>query len=351
MLKGIDLKELAARITADKDQKRDFIAPSNRLGMTVDDSGELVLQVPQRGNFPINPLAHRQIATYADIPAKYYDRMKDGAPDLLADNVNLWMSRMAPERKRMVRTLGGRARALLSNSYQRVEHEEIAEVALPILAELPSVNIVSAQVTEQRLYIHFVVPGIEGQVKVGDIVQAGGIISNSEVGQGAVSISGLIWRLACLNGAKTSDSFRRAHVGRRVEDSEELWADDTKKADDKAILLKVRDMVRGVVDETRFRTQLDKLRLLADPSAKITGTITEAVTVLANKVGLSEGIRPSILQSLAEGGDLTAWGLINAVTAQAHKASDYDAAVELEGVGGQLIDLSPAEWKPILQAA
>jgi hypothetical protein len=351
MLKGIDLQELARRITTAKDGKRDFIAPANRLTARADTEGEVRLHVPDNGSFPLQPLAHRQLATFTGVPAQYWDRMKNDAPDLLSENINTWLQKMPNERKRMVRTLSGNGRAILSNSYARVENEEVAEVALPILHELPNVQIVSAEITTARLYIHFVVPGVQGQVKVGDVVQAGGIISNSEVGLGAVRVDGLAWRLICLNGAKTGDSFRRSHIGRAVEDSETLWADDTKQADDKAILLKVRDMVRAVVDETRFRVQVDKLKQLADPSAKISGSMVSAVEVLTTKIGLPDAMRPSILQSLAEGGDFTAWGLVNSVTAQAHKAADYDAAVELEGVGGTLINLPPAQWKEILQAA
>jgi len=351
MLKGIELPELSRRILAAKDQKRDFIAPAKDLCVTADTSGQVKIHVPDNGAFPLQPLAHRQLSTFTGIPAQYYDRMRNDAPDMLARDVNGWLSRMEPSRKRMIRTLAGNDRAILSNSYQRVEHEEIAEVALPVLQALPGVQIVSAEITAARLYIHFVVPGIQGEVKVGDVVQAGGIISNSETGQGSVRVDGLTWRLICLNGAKTGDTFRRSHIGRKVEDSEELWADDTRKADDRAILLKVRDMVRAVVDATRFAAQVDKLKQLADPTAKITGTITQAVEVLANKVGLSDAMRPSILTSLAEGGELTAWGLINAVTAQAHKTDDYDHAVELEGIGGQLINLPANDWRDILQAA
>src|SRR5262249_34629197 len=181
------------------------------------------------------------------IPAKYYDRMLNEDPNLLAINTNAWF-RKQPER-RMVRTLGGDARAFLSNRYQRIEHEQLAEPALEELAKLPGVQIPSCEVTDRRLYIHFVVPTIQGEVKKGDVVQAGGIIKNSEVGCGALSVAGLIWRLWCLNGATTGEAFRRNHVGRHVDEGEMEWAEDTQRADDKAILLKVRDMVRAVVDE------------------------------------------------------------------------------------------------------
>lgn len=358
MMKGLTLQQLAAKIEANSQLKRDYIVPTETATMQVVTEEKLpmsktparktvMFHLPEHGAFPILPLAHDQIGGRSGIPAKYYDRMLVEAPELLCANVNAW-HRINPA-NRMIRTLGGDMRALLSDRYNRIENEEIAKVAFPVLAELPGVQIVSSDVTDKRLYIHFVVPTIEGEVKVGDVVQAGGIISNSEVGCGAVSVSGLIWRLWCLNGAKTADTFRKNHVGRQVEDSEQLWADDTRQADDRAILLKVRDMVRAVVDETRFKANLAKMQGLA--TAKITGDPTKAVQVLAAKVGTSEAEEGGILRSLIEGADLSAWGLLNAVTAQSHTARSYDRAVELEGAGGSLIDLSGSEWKRILEAA
>jgi hypothetical protein len=205
-------------------------------------------------------------------------------------------------------------------------------------------------VTDRRLYIHFVVPSIQDEVKVGDVVQAGGIITNSEVGCGAVTVSGFLWRLACLNAIKTGYAFRRAHIGREVEDNGEItWSDDTQRSDDTTVLLKLRDMVRAVVGETRFRTQIDKLKKLA--GIRVTGNPTKAEEVLAAEVGATEGERGGILRALIEGADLSAWGLINAVTAQAHTACDYDRAVELEAAGGSLIDMPTNDWRNILEAA
>lgn len=347
MKTGISLTALAAKIEAQRDLKHDLIAPTEKT--TVETSADKVssLIVPGHGSFPILPLAHRQIAAHTGIPAQYYDRMQAEQPTLLASNINTWFS--AKPANRMIRTLGGDMRAFLSDRYQRIENEEIAEAALPVLGELPGVKIVSCEITERRLYIHAVVPTVTGEVKRGDVVEAGVIISNSEVGLGSVSVQGLIWRLICLNGMKTSDAFRRNHVGRKVEDNEALWADDTRKADDKAVLLKVRDMVRAAVDETKFRVQLQKLQGLTE--GKIVGSPEKAIEVLARKVGATEGERGGILRSLIEGGDLSRWGIVNAITHQAHSTESYDRAVEFEGMGGQLVDLPATEWKEILEAA
>jgi hypothetical protein len=354
MLKGIGLQELAGKIEANRELKRDYVADTSLMAMQIQTDNKPVLEVSGHGTFPILSLAHDQIGARTGIPAKYYDRMLTEAPDLLATNVNRWFTKN--HETRMVRTLGGDTRAFLSNRFQRIENEHIAEAALPVLYDLPGVNIVSAEVTDRRLYIHFVVPTIQGEVKgsakVGDVVQAGGIIQNSEVGLGSVSVAGLIWRLWCLNGAKTAETFRRNHVGRQVEEGalgSVDWSDDTKQSDDKTVLLKVRDMVRAIVDETRFRATLDKLNGLTE--GKITGDPAKAVEVLAQTINATENEKGGILRALIEGGDLSRWGVVNAVTSLAHSAKDYDRAVELEAAGGTLIDLPTADWKRVLEAA
>ena len=54
---------------------------------------------------------------------------------------------------------------------------------------------------------------------------------------------------------------------------------------------------------------------------------------------------------MIEGGDTSQYGLLNAVTAYSQDVSDYDRASELEELGGKIVDLTEAEWKPIAMAA
>lgn len=357
MMKGLNLGQLASKLKFVADNRKDYVAAPNKITMQVDEAegGRLRPVLELYGvdaRFPILDLTHNQIGAFTKVPAQYYDRMLAADPGLLALNVNAWLREEAKNRdeakKRMVRTLGGSARAFLSNSYQRIENDQIAEVALPILSEIPRVQIVSCEVTEKRMYIQAVSPTVQGEVKRGDVVQAGVIIQNSEVGCGAVSVTSMIWRLACLNGLKTQDRFRAYHVGRRLEDNEELWSDEAKQADDRAVLLKVRDMVRAAVDDKRFRAHVDRMREMTE--IKVEGNPTDAVEVLCSKVGVSEDERGGILKALIEGADLSAWGLINAVTAQAHEAKNYDRAVEFEEAGGALLSMGKGDWAQVLSA-
>ena len=351
MKRGLSLTELAAKIEANKELKADFVAPAKSLIMEVQADAAVALTAPGVGSFPILGTAHDQIGTKTGVPAKYYDRMLNEAPDLLAANVNRWLSRDGD--RRMLRTLGGDLRAFLSDRYNRVENEEIAEAVLPVLAATPGIEIVASEVTERRMYMLATTGKVQGEVKKGDVVQAGVMISNSEIGYGAVSIRPMVYRLVCLNGMVVPDGKLTArHVGRRVSESEDLnamFSDETRRADDRALLLKVRDVVRHSLDEAVFNRTVDKMRGLTE--GKVEGDPAKAVEVLARKVGANESERGGILRALIEGGDLSAFGLLNAVTYQAHGAENFDRAVEFEQMGGQLLELPKSEWREILQAA
>jgi hypothetical protein len=350
MKRGISLKALADKIDSNREAKHDFTADTRSLEVDVLERKPVLLAQGQA--YPLLPVALRQLATHTGVPSQYLDRMIERSPRLAADNLNEWLH-LDPSR-RLVRTMRHDARAFLSDRYQRIENEEIAEVVLPILADVPGIEVVSTEVTDKRLYIQAVTSRIQGEVKVGDPVQAGVLISNSEVGLGSVSISALIWRLICLNGAKMPDGNLKArHVGRRLTEDEDLdaiYRDDTRQADDRAVLLKVRDTVQAALSEVHFNRRIDQMKQLADPAARIVNSPEKAIEVLAKKVGANEGERKSILQSLMAGNDLTAWGLINAVTAQAHVA-EYDRGVEFEDMGGKLITLPAKEWREVLEAA
>ncbi len=353
MQTGINLQELASRIEAHKAMKIDMVADSRTTHMRVDEEGVTSLEAENHGNYPILPVAANQIAERLNIPAKYYTRMAQEAPQLLANNVNEWLGRS--EDSRMLRTLGGDLRAYLSDRYLRIENERIAEVALPIFMEMPDVTIVSCELTDKRMYIQVVfnnlVDEVRGGVVANDIVKAGVIIQNSEVGLGGYNIFPLIMREWCTNGCVINDgAMRKRHLGGRQDDGLLVsFGDDTKAAQDEALMLEARDTILACTDEATFAMRVNSMSGLTEK--KVTGDPVKAVEVLTQKVGASKEEAAGILRALIEGGDLSAWGVVNAVTRQAHDSASYDRAVEFETVGGKLLDMKPKEWSTILEAA
>ena len=253
MKQGMTLVEMAQAVQDQAEAKRDFVADTRTLEMN--DDGSITVESETVETFTTTEHTHGQIAQRLNIPLKYYRRMQGSAPQLLAENVNHWFN-TNPER-RMIRTLNGSARAFLSDRYRRVDNYEIAETVFPALNEFgPGLKIMSVCLTDSRLYIKAVNERVQLDVRKGDAVQAGVVISNSEIGLGSIRVEPLVFRLVCLNGMISQDySFKKYHVGPQVGESDaavELFSDETREADDRVLLLKVRDMVRGAADIAKF---------------------------------------------------------------------------------------------------
>ena len=345
--------ELAEAIQNEADNKKDYISPSQL--MHVHANGDLKISMRDANDdvldMPLTQHASRQMASKFGIPAKYFDRMLADAPDLLATNANHWLHKEPKDL--MVRTLFGKVRGIMSNRYQRIDNINIAEDLLPFLSVQDGLEIASCEVTEKKLYIKAVMHKMVSEIKKGDVVEAGLWISNSEIGCGQFEVAPFIHRLICLNGMKVNDAkFGKRHVGARADVNDSTYSilsDETLRADDRAFMLKARDVVKAAFDEKIFEGHVNKLRDTTE--RKLEGNPVKAIEVLGATHGLLQGEQSSILRKLIEGGDTSQYGLLNAVTAYSQDVSDYDRASELEELGGKIVDLTEAEWKPIAMAA
>lgn len=346
MKSGRTIQEVLIELQRQQDAKADYRVLTSDMVMDAD-SGQPLLRVVDNGVDRIEPLdirqtAHRQIGAYLDIPNKYYDLMLEKDPSLLAYNVNRWFQK-EPE-QRMLRTMDGHARAFLSNRYRRIDHLDVATVTLPLLSGFKDARFESCEITDERMYIKVVNPRLQAEVVPGDIVQAGVIISNSEIGEGSLSILPLVYRLVCSNGMVVNDAkLRRHHIG-RIESRDEdffLYSDETLKADDEAFILKIKDTVKAAVDEAQFARVIDKMRESAGVPLN-TKKIPAIVKLASSNFGINDDESAGVLQHLIENGDFSLYGLANAVTRFSQDVENYDRATKLEGIGYKVMTMHPA---------
>ena len=252
------------------------------------DAGQSVLSLTS-GNeikrYLVNEVAHQQIASRLNIPYRYYQKMQKEYPELLDQNVNGWFTHN-PER-RMLRTLDGRVRAFLSNRYRRLDNLELCAAILPIINEMKSASIESCEVTESHMYLKVINKKLKAEVAVNDVVQAGFVVSNSEIGLGSLKVEPLVYRLVCKNGLICKD----------------------------LTVNKMREALH--------------IPLKHDP--------VQEVELLADTYQLTQGERGDILRELFMGHDLSRYGMVNAVTAASKLAQSYDRATELERIGGDIL--------------
>ncbi len=358
MKNGRSLVDLAHELERQVAVRQDLIVPSSLLRCRTNELGNLQLHVGAGGHaghgvegYGVNGLARRQLAEKLKIPFTYFERMRRTQPTLLDRNLNTWLQ--VEEERRMLRILDGEVRAVLSDRYRRLDNFELAQSVLPLLSRLEGACFESVELTETKLYLKVITPRLAYEVAPGDIVQAGIVITNSEVGCGTLSVQPLLYRLVCRNGLIASDgALRKTHVGRALQSGETsniVFRDDTLMADDRAFFLKVRDVVEAAVSEPVFRQIASKLRKTRD--IPLSGDPTKTVEVLASRYTLNDTERVGVLRHLIVAGDLSGYGLVNAVTHYSQDVEDYDRATELEALGGKLIDLGPGDWKALSHAA
>lgn len=344
MKNGRSLVELAQEIQRQQNAKKDFLVPTTKVkAYAIQNDLELAFAIGTKsgGNTTtsddffagkLTENGHNQLGQFCGIPAKYYDLMRGQSAELLAQNVKYWLERSSD--RRMIRTLDGNIRALVSDSYRRLDNFDLAQSVLPMLHEV-NASIESCQITENKLYIKAITHKVQAEVKVGDVVSAGILVSNSETGHGSLSVKPLIYRLVCRNGAIADKyAMKKYHAGRVSELEQIQFANDTLNAEDKAFWLKVRDLVKHSLSEVTFKkivesmTESTKIKI-AEP--------TQAIELAAKKYAFNESEKGDILKHLIEGGDLTSWGLGNAVTRMAQDVPSYDRSTELESIGFEVM--------------
>lgn len=352
-----------AEIVRQDEAKHDIVADTRRMSANVttlgveDGPNRVLLHIdnPQGEveSVVLNDLALGQMGTALGIPRKYLDRMLVTAPALLRTNIEHWLYQ--EPKRRLVRTFkpetpgdGYTGRAFLSDRYRRLDNIEIARKIFPVFDDIPGLTFHQAAFTDTNFYLHAVLPRMERALAVGDIVQAGISIRNSEVGGSRLVIEPRLLRLICTNGMTVPDArFAARHVGKRIED-ETQFSDEAIRADDEAFWLMARDQVSNALSEVRFQEIVDKL------SETMTGQKIEApvaaTETLQQRFALTDGEREAVLRNLVTDGDLSRWGMLNAVTATAKESENFDRRNDLEALGWEIANLSEREWAGVALA-
>lgn len=357
MKAGKTISELASHVSELRNRVRDYRLPQKFLRMNPDDLTLRTDTTQTPTELTINPsrLMHDQLAERLGIPTRYYQKMMTETPRLLSANVNEWLTRGNGD-KRLLRTYaqhdaGGvlNGRAFLGGTYRPLDNYDLMTALVPPMLAA-GVKIVSSEVTESKLYIQAIAQDIKSRVvspgthnRIDDVLNIGLIASNSEVGGGSLSIRALVFRQVCSNGLVISEDlpgFKQVHIGRVDSDvAGNILSDQTRKLTDAAVWSKANDVIKAAISQATLDRITDRLNAIAGVKLE---NPEKAVELVAERFDLVEDERAAVMRNLISGGDVSQWGLTNAVTALANDVASYDRAVELETIGGKVAGL-PAQ--------
>lgn len=356
MKRGLTLVELAEEVKRQESAKNDFLADTNGLeaiisSESLDVSIRRKTEVYDTIGSGLTKNAHSQIASRLKIPKVYYDRLLKDYPGLLCNNINNFFIN-EPE-KRMVRVLDGKIRAFLSDKYRILDNWETMSAIMPVLYERPDAKIESCDVTENRMYVKVILHSMEGKLKNGDLVKSGVVISNSEVGQGALKVTPMTYILYCENGMISNRAIRKYHVGTKQGSEDTTWevlSDNTKHLTNTAFFEQIKDVVRASFTDVDFQTRIEEINAAQEhriSPRKLDGTIK----AIQKKYGIADSVGENILEQLIEGKEgLSLWGVSQSLSYVAQNDDiDYEMSTTLEMAAGSIVELGGSAFDSMIR--
>ena len=371
------LMSLMEKVREQKKRSADYITSTNNLqvktfnrdGSPADDSDQAKLSriIVERKKEPTmllttNEVALSQIGQRAGIDSRTMQRLQQGYPTQFDSVINaIWQKE---PKNTMIRTFmdsntHGIARAVLSDKFKTFDNTNLLNSAIPQLMESEAQwKVVNADVTDKRLYLRLKSEVITGEgANRGDLMASGIGLSNSEVGAGSVQVYQMYWTLACLNGMQTENRHRQSHITSSQADGEtwKMLSSEAKDADNKALELKVRDLVAGYTSRESFDEVIDKMKIAGEDV--ISGSINDAVDNLGKVINLTkketnsvfDGLMATIGQQGYAGNPVSRATMVNAVTNVANRV-DPDEMDDWQRRGGQILNMNKTDWNRVAVA-
>jgi hypothetical protein len=344
------------------------------------------------GLFRPTAAADSTIAEKLGIPAAYLRKLREtGRTDLWDANVNGWLHGTRPVEGRpdldvlgipadprsfMLRLLkgdddaSGVVRAMLSDKYFVIDNLDILVATLQGVRDSEAdAQVVGCDLTDSRMYVRVASPSVRALApklledyrnpwtgeRIGGghlgtierarevaaregkqhaqgqepVIFAGFVITNSELGGGAFGIKPRITVEICGNALTVdADAMRVIHLGGRQDEGVIEWSADTNRKALELVASKTRDAVRKFLTPAYLEAKVAEMEALAgtpviDPVATIREVVAKSV--------IPAGMEAEVLGYFTKGGQMTAGGVMQAVTAAAQTVEDADLAAEMEG--------------------
>ena len=251
-------------------------------------------------------------------------------PKLRMLNMNTWIQRHTGKGDSLLRVVQGgyseesgirdRARvvrALLSGRYEPFDDLDLLR-SLEGLPRIDEAVVRWMDVNDLTSHVRLSWPEERVALRVGDEVERGVHISNSEVGARSVRIEPLVYRLVCTNGMiapRKMGGYSIRHVGKGE---------------------RVRQLVREAIDDVFGATQ----ELIGKFQEALTSAIDQPVdelSALAKAGQLTEAQFKDVLNAYLVEPEATKYGVTNAVTLAAQGQDDPVTRTDMEALAGRYV--------------
>jgi hypothetical protein len=203
---------------------QDRVVPANRLTFQVNGE-DIEVTFPDQAQTVEGFHRHAigQAAARADIPLGYIDKLMakgQWGKELVAENLNRLYGNMDNKVRMLTRSVNSQVRGVLSDSYRRMDSRPIVDQFIAAMQQFGAV-VLDGFALETRIAIQAVLPFVFEPVP-NEVMIYGVGLTNSDFGNGALSLRTFVERLFCTNRAISTEELRKIHLGARLGDDLQL---------------------------------------------------------------------------------------------------------------------------------
>lgn len=240
----------------------------------------------------------------------------------------------------------GYARTLLSNSYRPIDNWDVLGTILSGLKEAGFTGHVvrQADLTDDKMYVRISVPEVSALAPTllrnytspysrnrgadNPVVEAGLVITNSETGGAAFTITPELVVQICTNGLTIKrDMIRKPHLGSKLDEGVLKVSNKTRELNRKLVASQTKDAIETFLDPAYLERAIAKIE---DQSEQTIGDVEKAVETIVQRPAFTKEDMSGLLTAFFDGGDRTKGGLANAITAYSQQVTDADRAYEMD---------------------
>lgn len=330
MKTDLNLSQLISQVDYLASLKKDYVVSTDDFSIRSDNSRSYI-NIHGR-SYAMQEAAERQLSAICGIPYTYVKRIGREYPELLDKNYNELLSGI--HKKKLLRTIGGSARAVLSDRYKKYENEAVLATLLPLIDRVKGLSVVSSSLTAEKMYVKLVSDIEKVDVKVGDTISFGVVITNSEIGMGSITVNPFCMRLVCTNGMalpKYFGSKQKRHLGKKFNTIEEY---ESIAEDIGSIRGNIEEGLNSALDPIFYMKVVDKMKTATE--IKLVEPF-ESIDKVAKHYGLDERETKIVIAHYMMAKDDTLYGLVNAVTRTAQDMTSYVRATVMEKIGSDIL--------------
>lgn len=372
-LRTADLNELVTLLQQQHRQKVDLVVPASTVrlnggklelaGIDTILSEEGVTDV--NGAYRFTPKALGDLSGLFDIPVKYVRRLAEEHVALLDTNVNEWADRKRGQNV-LVRAIygsdpahpdtSGIVRSILSDRFDIRDNLDTTFAVLDGVRQAglaaDKLEFRGADLADGKLWLRITAPEIYGEAPNllrgykspfqgtghgGEaaenpyVVYAGILVTNSEVGTGAFTITPELRVKVCDNGMTVNmDSMRKVHLGRKLDEGQVQWSAETRDAANALTQSQVKDAVSSFMSKDYVQGAINRLERDAGYDVR---DPAKTIQIVGKELSFSEDEMALVLNHFTKGGQGTSGAVLNAVTSAAQMIEDIERSNEFAAAG------------------